>query len=195
MHDEPDIYINNDDEPSVSHTPEPAAHEAVHHIVETSRKEYMKFFGILLFLVLAGLVMSGLTGFNWEEWMRWFMGGFFIVFGGFKLIGYEMFVLSFKSYDLIAKKHKVYAYVYPFIEVFLGMLYALNILPVPRDLVTIALMTVGAFGVTKAIAHKNAVQCACLGNVIKLPLTTVSLIENLTMAAMAFIMLLTAFFL
>lgn len=196
MHEEPDFYIHNDDEtPAPTVTQPDTHHDVAHAVVESSRKEYLKFCGILLFLALAGLVMSTLSGFNWEEWMRWFMGGFFIIFGGFKLIGYEMFILTFRGYDLIAKKHKVYAYIYPFIEVLLGGLYVLNLLPIPRDLVTIILMTVGTVGVAKAIAHKSAIQCACLGNIIKLPLTTVSLIEDLTMAVMAFIMLLATLFL
>lgn len=198
MSDEPDFYIHNDDEPHA--TPEPVVihDQPAEHVhegqVESSRREYMKFFGILFFLLAAATLMSGLTNFNLEELMRWFMGGFFIIFGSFKLIGYEMFVLAFPGYDIIAKKHKAYAYVYPFIELLLGVFYVLNMFALPRDVFTILIMSIGAWGVGKSVMHKDHIRCACLGNIIRLPLTTVSLIENLTMAAMALVMLLTGLF-
>lgn len=193
MHDEPDFIINNDDQPipPVAPTPDHHQHAA---IVETSRKEYMKLAGIIVFLFLSASLMSALTNFNVEEWLRWFMGGFFIIFGSFKLIGYEMFVLAFPSYDIIAKKHKLYAYVYPFIELFLGVLYVLNLMIIPRDIFTLIIMSVSAVGVAKSVMHRDHIQCACLGNIIRLPLTTVSLIENITMVVMALVMLLTSLF-
>jgi hypothetical protein len=201
MSEEPDFIIDNDNKtptinspgtPDTSHVH--AAHAQHAEIVDTSRKEYMKLFGILLFLALAGLLTSTLNGFNWEEWMRWFMGGFFIVFGSFKLISFEMFVIAFRGYDIIAKRHKVYAYFYPFLELFLGMLYIANLLAIPRDIITFAIMSISGYGIAKSLGRKERIQCACLGTVIRLPLTTVSLIENITMAAMALMILLTTLF-
>lgn len=202
MSQEPDFYILDDDgkpETSSSHADHGATasvEHAKHAVVSTDRSEYLKFFGIIAGLMVAATLMSGLTGFSWEEWMRWFMGGFFIVFGSFKLIGLENFVIAFRGYDLIAKKYRPYPYVYPFIEIVLGICYALNIGPIPRDIITIALMSVGAYSVTKALAHKSGqIQCACLGNIIRLPLTTVSLVENIGMAFLALLMLLANLFL
>ena len=188
MNNDPEFYINinNDDQKPA---PQLVNHE-LHGVVESSKKEYMKFFAIIFGLFLAATLTSSLTGLNWEEWMRWFMGGFFIVFGGFKLIGYENFVIAFRDYDILAKRHKIYAYIYPFIELFLGVIYVLNLFSPARDVFTVIIMSIGAFGVAKAIMHRSHIQCACLGNIIRLPLTTVSLVENLVMASMAFIMLL-----
>ncbi len=193
MNDEPDFYINSDEPGKPKQTEHSEHHE---HMVapESSRKEYLKFGGIILFLLFAGFGMSTLSGFHWEEWMRWFMGGFFIIFGSFKLIGLENFVVVFRDYDILAKKFRPYPYIYPFIEILLGMFYVLNMASIVRDIFTIALMLVGAYGVYQALQRRDHIKCACLGNIIKLPLTTVSLIENLTMAAMALIMLLTTLF-
>lgn len=197
MNDEPDFYINHEDDPD---QPQPAPQQHPDHVahhadaVSSERKEYYKFFGILLFLALAAIAMSSLSGFNWEEWMRWFMGGFFIVFGSFKLIGIENFVIAFRGYDIIGSRLRPYAYLYPFIEILLGIFYTLNMLSIGRDTLTIVIMVIGAFGVSKAINRHEKIQCACLGTIIKLPLTTVSLIENLAMATMALIMLLTTLF-
>lgn len=161
---------------------------------ETSKKEYYKFAGVILVIALCATVMSVVVGFDWQEWMRWFMGGFFVFFGSFKLIGYEMFILLFPTYDPLGKRFKYYTYGYPFIELFLGFLYCANLYPLFRDVITVALLSIGAWGVLKNLPRGSAaIKCACLGNVIKLPLSTVTLIEDVTMASMALIMLISHF--
>jgi hypothetical protein len=52
-------------------------------------------------------------------------------------------------------------------------------------------MVVGAIGVLKALLDKRAIRCACLGTALNLPMTTITLVEDLGMAAMAAVMLLT----
>jgi hypothetical protein len=47
------------------------------------------------------------------------------------------------------------------------------------------LSLVGAVGVIQSVARRQTIQCACLGTVFKLPMSTVTVIENLGMAAMA----------
>lgn len=162
---------------------------------ENSAKEYYKLAGILALIAICASIMSTVVGFDWQEWMRWFMGGFFIFFGSFKLIGYEMFTLMFPIYDPLAKKNKLYTLTYPFIEVFLGFLYCVNLAALPRDVVTLFIMSIGAYGVIKSLPRGETIRCACLGNIIKLPLSTVTLLEDLTMAFMAFIMLISHFIL
>lgn len=123
--------------------------------------------------------------------MRWFMGGFFLVFGSFKLIGYEMFVHMFPRYDIIGRRYKLYNYLYPFIEISLGVAYVLDVAPLLRDTVTLLIMSVGAYGVAKGLAQRGtSFHCACLGGVIKLPLSTVTLVEDIVMAVMAGLMIL-----
>lgn len=156
----------------------------------SNAREYKKLAAVFVVLIIAATVASTVVGFRLEEWMRWFMGGFFIVFGGFKMIGYEMFIFMFPSYDILGRKFRLYTYLYPFIEVSLGILYILDLLGPIRDVVTLFIMTIGAIGVFKTLATKGQIRCACLGNVIKLPLSTVTLLEDLSMAAMALIMIL-----
>ena len=161
---------------------------------ETSSKpiEYIKFAIVILAIFGASFFLNNLFGSDApNELMRWFMGLFFVTFGTFKFIGYEMFTEMFPTYDIIAAKSKLYTYAYPFIELILGCLFLLNASPLPRDLLTLALTSVSAYGIYKTIKERGNVQCACLGNVIKLPLSTVSLGENVLMAVMAAIMLVT----
>jgi len=162
---------------------------------EDSQRERLKLAGVYGLIALCATIMAWVLGFDLQIWLEWFMGGFFIIFGSFKLIGYEMFVMMFPQYDPIGARYKLYTLAYPFIELFLGFLYVANLLPVFRDLVTLAIFGVGAWGVTKYVGRNQgeAIRCACLGNIIKLPLSTVTLIEDVLMAAMSVIMLISYF--
>jgi len=174
--------------------PQPLAdHQATEVMVQAvdNRQERLKLAGVYGVIVLCATTMALVLGFDLQIWLEWFMGGFLIIFGSFKLIGYEMFVQMFPLYDPIAAKSKVYTMVYPFIELFLGFLFVSNLLPVFRDLVTLVIFGVGAWGILKYTSRgkHEAIQCACLGNIIKLPLSTITLIEDVLMAGLSVIML------
>jgi hypothetical protein len=163
---------------------EHAQHIMVHG--ESSPKEYLKFSFVIIGITLTSWLLSD-GGFL--EWARWFMGVFFIVFASFKFVGYRMFAEMFAGYDVVAKQFKAYAYAYPFIELALGLLYIANLYPIARDWVTLVVMAIGSIGVIQEIQKRSGVHCACLGNVIKLPLSTVSLVEDIGMGLMAAVML------
>jgi len=121
--------------------------------------------------------------------MRHFMAGFFIVFSFFKLLDLPGFVNAYFSYDLIARAVPKWGWVYPFVELGLGVLYLLDAVPIATNILTLVLMLVGSAGVLKALMEKRKIQCACLGTALNLPMTKVTLVEDLTMAAMAAAML------
>ncbi len=50
-------------------------------------------------------------------------------------------------------------------------------------------MTLSSLGVIRALLSKKKIRCACLGTKIALPMSTISLIEDVLMAAMAAAML------
>jgi hypothetical protein len=157
---------------------------------ESSTREYAKLGLVVWFIFLASLWPTYADGVaNFTEWMHWFMGIFLVTFASFKFIGYDMFPAMFAQYDLIAKRSQFYAKAYPFIEFGLGLLYLTHLGGQARDVATLLIMGIGAAGVWRAIATKKSVHCACLGNVIKLPLSSVALVEDLTMAGMAALML------
>jgi copper chaperone CopZ len=124
-----------------------------------------------------------------ETWMMDFMAGFFLVFGFFKLLNLRAFALNFKAYDLAAMAIPGYAVAYPFIEVGLGVAYLMRWSPLITNSITIVVMGVGALGVLQALRHKKQIDCACLGTVFKLPMSTVTLVEDLLMLLMAVVML------
>ena len=117
------------------------------------------------------------------------MGLFFLVFGSFKLVNLKMFVHGFSEYDIVAERSTLYARAYPFIELLLAGLFIFDYVAVTRNVITLAIMTIGSIGIAQELLNKSKLRCACLGNVINLPLTTVSLSENVLMGLMAMIAL------
>ena len=51
--------------------------------------------------------------------------------------------------------------------------------------ITAVVMAVSLAGVLRAVFSKRAIRCACLGTVFKLPMSTVTIIEDGLMLAMA----------
>lgn len=153
--------------------------------------EYIKFGVVMAGIVAASFAlqdMSGQDGF--AESLRYFMGVFMVVFASFKLIGYKMFVMMFPGYDIVAKRFKAYAYAFPLIQMALGLAYLVDVLPVTRDVIVLLFTGLASIGVFQEVyKRKSGVHCACLGNVIKLPLSTVSFIEDVGMFVMAATML------
>lgn len=148
---------------------------------------------VLIVAYIAGTVavLAWTSGtFTLPTFMNGFMGGFFLVFSFFKLLDLSGFAASYRTYDLVAAGWPNWGYMYPFIELVLGVAYVTTALPGLTNSVTLVLMVVGAVGVLKALLDKRQIRCACLGTVLKLPLTQVTLAEDIVMAVMAAVMLL-----
>jgi len=122
------------------------------------------------------------------RWMHDFMGFLLLVFAMLKLFDLPGFADGFQMYDLLAKPFRPYALVYPFIELALGLGYLaawrLNVLYPATVVVTVF----GALGVIASLRKGLNLHCACMGDILKVPLSNVALVEDLGMAAMAAIM-------
>ena len=121
--------------------------------------------------------------------MHDFMGFFLLVFAMVKLFDLPSFATGFAKYDLLAARSRTYALLYPFLELTLGLAYLARWQPDTTYLATIILLTFGALGVLNTMRQGKQLTCACMGQLLKVPVSTVTLTENLGMAAMALIML------
>lgn len=170
---------------------EPIEDETVPAVLEPSKlKVYYPLILVLAF-ILAGTILlsSRMTSLNFHESMADFMGLFFVFFAFFKLLDIPGFAQSYSSYDLLAQRWYRWGYIYPFIELGLGVGYLLRIEPFLVNAFTAGLMLFGALGIFNALRQRRKIQCACLGTVFNLPMTTVTLVEDLSMATMALFML------
>ena len=119
------------------------------------------------------------------QWMQHFMAGFFLVFSFFKLLNLKGFAESYAMYDVIAKRWTGWGYVYAFIELGLGLAYLADIFPLTVNAITFVVMSISLLGVLQSVLNKRKIQCACLGAVFDLPMSTVTIIEDALMIAMS----------
>lgn len=156
--------------------------------VSTSTPPTTYFPLILVTAYIVGIVL--LIQWRNGEWnthgaMNDFMAAFFIVFSFFKFLDLRGFAGSYASYDVIARRWLTYGYVYPFIELALGIAYVIRFQPLLTNWVTFVVMSVGLIGVVQSLLQKRQIQCACLGTVFNLPMSKVTLAEDTLMAVMA----------
>jgi cation transport ATPase len=145
---------------------------------------------VVAYVLGATLFAESLHGsLQWMRAMNYFMGFFFLGFAFFKLLNISGFADAFATYDILAKRSRFYAIVYPWIEVTLGLLFLSRSLLLVANLVTAVIMALGLVGVIAAVRRKQAIQCACLGTVFNLPMSVVTIVENSVMIVMATTML------
>lgn len=146
---------------------------------------------VFFYILLVTLAVEFTYGeFVLHRFMPNFMAGFFLVFSFFKLLDLAGFASSYAMYDLLAKRVYNYGFIYPFIELGLGIAYLVNFKPMVTNAITLAVMLFSSIGVILAVINKQKIKCACLGTGFNLPMTTVTIIEDLLMVAMAAWMLL-----
>jgi copper chaperone CopZ len=147
---------------------------------------------LLIFIYIFGitfLVQWSNETINYMEWMRHFMAGFFLVFSFFKLLNLNGFAESYQMYDIIAKRLPQWAYLYAFVELFLGIAYLVNFNPLVTNIIAFIVMSISIIGVLQTVLNKQKIQCACLGSVFNLPMSTVTIIEDGLMILMSGVMI------
>lgn len=172
------------------HLDEMAVSEHQQHVhPEESSKEYTKLVLVLVGILALSIMLTTLRGWGGNRFMHDFMAVFFMTFAAFKFINLEEFALTYRTYDLLSQRIRPWAYAFPFIEAFLGIGYFIASDAWQLYLLTLFVTGTAGYSVYKALTRKSKFHCACLGTIIKLPLTKVSFIENATMFVMAGIML------
>lgn len=153
-------------------------------------KNFIPLASIFFFILCFTISKQWYYGFDIMMGMQDFMASFFIIFSLFKIINLKAFAQAYSMYDCIAKRFFFYGYLYPFIEMALGIAYATNSYPIMTNIITVVLMLISSIGVALELKKKETIPCACLGLVFKVPMTYVTLLEDLLMAGMASIMIL-----
>lgn len=154
-----------------------------------SNRSYKPLLLIVLYLLGTTLLLEFSSGmFLIKTWMANFMAGFFLVFSFFKMLDIAAFAKAYQSYDIIAAKAKWYGYVFPFIELGLGIAYLLYSDNELTHLITAIVMFVSLIGVIQSVVRKSEIECACLGTVFNLPMSYVTIIEDGIMLVMALFM-------
>ena len=139
------------------------------------------FLSIILVIVSIAMI--------YFDYMLPYMGTVFIILSILKLIDIKGFTKIFKEYDLLAKRFHIYARVYPFIELFLGIAFLGEIFIKFAAVLTLIIMSIGTISIIKKLLSKDQKSCACLGSKIHVPLTRFTLVEDIIMGLMALMLL------
>lgn len=160
-----------------------------HHTMQESGRSWLATYKplLLIFVFITGvsLIASYNNEVDWKRFMEYFMAAFFLVFSFFKFLDLKGFAESYASYDILAKRIPAYGYIYPFIELALGIAYLFPFDMQVINYITIAVMGFSSIGVIQSVLNKNEIKCACLGTVFNLPMSTVTIVENGLMIAMS----------
>lgn len=147
---------------------------------------------IIVGYILLGTLIAVYAGgdYSTRYAMRIFMGLFFLVFSFFKLLDLSGFASAYQSYDIISKRWIGWGYIYPFIELILGVGFLIEWNPKILAITTIVVLGISSIGVIQSVMNKTKIQCACIGTGFNLPMSTVTIVEDLGMVLMAVLMLL-----
>ncbi len=164
----------------------------------TSWKDYIPLMVILSYIFGGSFLLTYLLdssiqffsfSFNWMLFMNMLMGLWFVFFSLFKMLDVKGFAEGYSTYDIVAGKWYGWGLIYPFVELALGIAYLSGFQIFYTSLITFVVLSVASIGVILNILEGRKFQCACLGTILKVPLTKISLIEDLAMAGMALIMM------
>jgi hypothetical protein len=163
--------------------------------VEThAENKFYKFYPLILTFIFviggAGISQYNNETFQRNEFMRNLMGLMLITFSYLKLLNPSGFKNSFANYDYLAKYIPIYGYIYPLIELTLGVLYITEVFPILINSLVIIIFTFNLIQVGIVIYQGKELECACMGSLgLKLPLSWVTILEDVFMIIMAIIML------
>lgn len=149
-------------------------------------KKYLPLIVVFSLIVVWTFIRQYITGWDLHYAMHDFMGGFFILLGMLKVISWKKFAESYQGYDPLAMKVPAYAYLYPAIEVFLGIMYQFRLgSELFLNTLTVLILGIATIGIIKVLRRKEVVKCACLGGLFSIPVTWFTVFENVLMIGMA----------
>lgn len=158
-------------------------------------KKYIPLFNAVLIILTLTMLFCRFFEYGLFSMMgmNMLMWSWFIVFGVTKLINVSGFVVSFRQYDIVTKNFPLYGYLYPMIELFLGIAYIFDhsmTYWLPINIVTILISWLTTIGIVRSFSHPTQIHCACLGAHTELTLWWITLVECGSMVIMGLGMIL-----
>lgn len=152
---------------------------------QSTFKTYKPLIIVFSYVFLISVAAQIYFGLNLHLFMNHIMAGFFIGLSFFKFLDLKSFAEVFSNYDPLAAKVRSYGFIYPFIELILGLLFISGVGLFNANILTIIVLSISTIGVIKKLNAKSKFQCACLGAGFNLPLSYVTVTENFVMVVMA----------
>ena len=137
----------------------------------------------LAFLIACARQLSAVGAWDWTTCIHDFTGLFLILLSAFKLADLKAFAETFVTYDLLAKLVRPYAYLYPFLELVLGLSFLTERYVTLLSAVTAGVMVFGSLGLL--VALRNGRELPDSGTSSPATVSPAMLVANLSIAAMA----------
>jgi copper chaperone CopZ len=141
--------------------------------------------GLLIVTISSLSLQTSHESFTLDNWFMSYMGVFFMLFSFLKLLNVQGFSTTFSRYDYLAKTIPGFAICYPCLELFLGIAFLTQTFLIAAGLITLIVMVSQSIGVANVLRTNQTIQCACLGTAISLPVSYLTLFENLVMILMS----------
>ena len=140
--------------------------------------------------VIAVFSSAGLMALATSLGITGFMGYSLSLLATLKLMDIESFAQGFEKYDLITKRIRPYAKIYPFAELAIALGFLSGVAPIATGIASLVIGVSGGISVFKAVyIDKLDLNCACVGGGSRTPLGIVSFAENAIMAVMGGVLL------
>lgn len=157
---------------------------------KTFWEKYKTIFIVLGLVVLMSALFSlDNKGEFLMSFMVYYMSSFFLIFGALKFISFPKFREMFKTYDPIAKVIPQYGYVYPYMETLFGICIFLYPANLYLNLTIIFVLAATTLGIVGKLNKKEKLSCACLGGAFSVPLSYITVAENVFMILMSAFMI------
>ncbi|MBN8827799.1 MAG: hypothetical protein J0H68_03750 [Sphingobacteriia bacterium] len=160
-----------------------------------------KYYPILVVFILATLfsLSTKVTSIDAipyvpEEFLNFtngIMGFTFCLLAMFKLFDIASFVEGFESFDFLTKRVKIYGLLYPFIELYLGVAYLNNFMPLETNITTLIMMSITLIGIGVTTMVEKDLKWEAIGTGLNTPLITITIMENIAMIAFSLINIMT----
>lgn len=166
------------------------AHDHNSKPLKKSWKQYRLLLIVLaLVLLFASTMMITAGYFQFHYFMQYFMAGYFLLFGALQTLSLKKSAKMFQQYDPIAQRFPVYGYIYPLLQIGLGLAYLFWLSPIITNFIAATVLFFTMIGVIRIMEQKKQVRCGCLGESMNVSVGWVTLIENVGMFIMALGML------
>lgn len=107
------------------------------------------------------------------------LGFFFVIFGFFKCLDLRGFAGHFSQYDIIARAIPAYAFVYPFIELGLGIAYLMDMSVAVTAVLTLVILGIREIGIIQTVMQKRDIPCGCMGTTALFPINYATVAANI----------------
>lgn len=161
-------------------------HSHVHDEKKKSFGQRLRPYLWLNLIIIGTLIFGGvatyLSGYyELHVFLEYSMAAYFLAFGILQTVSLKKSAKMLQQYDPLAKRFPAYGYIYPILQILIGIGLLFWISPLIINAVAAIIVLINLVGVMNVLEEKKTVRCGCLGETMNVPVSWVTLTENIVM--------------